>query len=135
VVAAALTLALVACSAPTPAPTAVPTTIPNPVAGPQATLDPAVDPAEVEDAFLSDVGDLIAEADYLAAAPCDDLVAITRGNPNAVRSIRGFAVALKNVGKQQAVLDTDAVRSAVANLDHSMGELEGALSLCGISQR
>jgi hypothetical protein len=32
------------------------------------------------------------------------------------------------------VLNTDNVKVAVGDLDHTMGELEGALSLCGITQ-
>ena len=40
----------------------------------------------------------------------------------------------QRVGTTQPVLDTDAVRAGLADLDHSMGELEGALSLCGIKQ-
>jgi len=51
-----------------------------------------------------------------------------------VPSIRGFATALKRIGATQPVLDTDTVRASLADLDHSMGELEGALNLCGIEQ-
>ena len=60
--------------------------------------------------------------------------AVTKANPNLVPSVRGFATALKRVGASQPALDTDAVRASLADLDHSMGEFEGALSLCGIKQ-
>ena len=83
---------------------------------------------------MTNVDDLIAEAADLAVTPCDELMAVTQANPNLVPSVRGFASALKRIGTTQAALDTDAVRASLADLDHSMGELEGALSLCGIKQ-
>ena len=89
-------------------------------------------PSDVENAYLSNVDDLIAEAADLATTPCDELTAVTKANPNLVPSVRGFATALKRVGTSQPALDTDAVRTSLADLDHSMGEFEGALSLCGI---
>jgi hypothetical protein len=92
-------------------------------------------PAEVEEAFLANVGDVIAEAADLAGLPCDDLNALARANPNMVASIRGFAAALKRVGTSQAVLNSVAVKAALSNLDRVMGQFEGALSLCGINQR
>jgi hypothetical protein len=88
----------------------------------------------VEDAFLSNVDDVIAEAADLAASPCEDLTRITRDNPGLLPSVRGFAAALKRLASSQPALDTDAVKLALADLDRSMGELEGALSLCGITQ-
>jgi hypothetical protein len=148
---ALVTLALTACSAlaPTPTPTPVPTPTfapapratalarPNPTSAAQAqpTFDPtSASPADVENAFLSNVDDLIAEAADLTVTPCPDLTALTRANPNLLPSVRGFAAAAKRIGSTQAVLDTDAVKTELADLDHSMGELEGALSLCGIKQ-
>jgi hypothetical protein len=149
---------LVACSAPQPSPTAGPTVAPTPVATPTfrpavpptagpATALPAIsgqtaptvdtgtaDPVEIEVTFLSNVDDLIAEANDLSVFPCPDLTTITRDNPSLVPSLRGFAATLKRVGTSQAVLNTDAVKTALSDLDKSMGQLEGALSLCGISQ-
>src|ERR1700686_4899404 len=113
-----LGLLLMACSAPPPTPTPTPA--------------PPTTPADVENAFLSNVDDLIAEAADLTVTPCADLTMVTRDNPNLVPSIRGFAAAVKRIGATQAVLNTDAVRAELSDLDHSMGELEGALSLCGI---
>jgi hypothetical protein len=120
-------------------PTATPAAQPGIPSGAQAaavaTVDPsAVDPADIEAAFLSNIDDLIAEANDLAVTPCDELAAVTRSNPNLIASIRGFAATLKRAGGSQPVLDTDAVKSAFADLDKSMGELEGALGLCGIAQ-
>ncbi len=89
-------------------------------------------PSDVENAYLSDVDDLIAEAADLTVTPCDELTAVTKANPNLVPSVRGFATALKRVGASEPALDTDAVRASLADLDHSMGQFEGALSLCGI---
>jgi hypothetical protein len=100
----------------------------------QPTPDATALPSDIENAYLSNVDDLIAEAADLAVTPCDELTAVTRANPNLVPSVRGFATALKRVGASQPALDTDAVRASLADLDHSMGEFEGALSLCGIKQ-
>jgi ABC-type transport system substrate-binding protein len=144
-------LALTACGAltPTPTPTPVPaptsTPAPTPVPPPrtsaasqpqaQPTFDPATaSPADVENAFLSNVDDLIAETADLTVTPCPDLMMLVRDNPNLVASVRGFAAAAKRIGATQAVLNTDAVKAELSDLDHSMGELEGALSLCGIKQ-
>jgi hypothetical protein len=140
-------LAFGACSAPPPpAPTATPVPVPTatavappkPTAGSQQaqpTFDPSTaSPADVENAFLSNVDDLIAEAADLTDTPCPDLTMITRDNPNLVPSIRGFAAAVKRISGSQAVLNTDAVKAELADLDQSMGDLEGALSVCGIKQ-
>jgi hypothetical protein len=136
-----------------PAPTPTVAALPNPTAAPQSpsqpqpptqpqpqthaqpqpTFDPtAASPADVENAFLSNVDDLIAEVTDLAVTPCPDMIVVTRQNPNLVPSIRGFAAAVKRISATQAVLNTDAVKTEVSDLDQSMTELEGALSLCGI---
>jgi hypothetical protein len=142
--ACAAAVTVVSCatsSAPSPTQAAVPTAtvappaLPEP-AHPEPTLDPAsVDQAEIENAFLSNVDDVIAEAADLAATPCAELTAMTRDNPGMLPTIRGFAATLKRLGTSQAVLDTEPVKTALSDLDRSMGELEGALSVCGISQR
>jgi hypothetical protein len=104
--------------------------------GVQLTPDTTgADPTEVENAFLSNIDDVIAEAADLTAAPCEDLRLVTRDNPNLVPSVRGYAATLKRLGSSQAVLNTDAVKAGLSDLDHSMGELEGALNQCGITQR
>ena len=142
VVALVATALLAACgspsAAPTPGPTAAPTPAASPAAGPttpSATVDPSAEPSGIEDAFLSDVDDLIAEATDLAVTPCDDLVMVVQQNPQLVPSLRGYAATVKRVSANQAVLNTDAVKSAVADLDKTMGQLEGALSLCGITSQ
>jgi hypothetical protein len=147
-----LVVGLVACGGPAAAPTSPPapaaTVTATTVAGPSATPtrltvpssgraassspEPTALPREVENAYLSNVDDLIAEAADLVVTPCDELTSVTQANPNLLPSVRGFASALKRVGTTQPALDTDAVRSSLADLDHSMGELEGALSRCGI---
>jgi hypothetical protein len=148
------TIAFAACTAPAPPPTPVPTSVPT--AAPTPTFRPAVpptsppvskpqaqptvdtsgnDPVEVQAAFLSNVDDIIAEATDLSVAPCEDLVAVTKANPSLVPNVRGFAAAIKRVSTSQPVLDTDEVKAAIADLDKIMGQLDGALSLCGITQR
>ena len=151
VVALVATALLAACASPSAAPTPVPTAVSTaavpstarpstpaapPASGsatPSATVDPTTDPGEIEDAFLSDVDNLIAEATDLAVTPCDDLVMVVLQNPQLVPSLRGYAATVKRVSANQAVLNTDAVKSAVADLDKTMGQLEGALNLCGIT--
>src|SRR5438045_868888 len=69
---------------------AVPPTAPPPT--PVPTVDPrqptaTADAGDVEAAFLSNLDDVIADATDLAVTPCDDLVVITRQNPNLVGSI------------------------------------------------
>jgi hypothetical protein len=145
VVACALTGCADRAPTPTPGPPTVqptPTLAPAPLATEaaraqaRATPDPTgADPADIENAFLSNVDDVIAEAADLASSPCEDLKVITSNNANMIPTVRGFAATLKRVAGSQAVLDTDAVKAAMSDLDHSIGELDGALSLCGISQR
>lgn len=136
-----LTLGVIGCSAPPPAPTAppapapppptaAPTITPAPIGAP--TPEPTAQSSDVENAFLSNVDDLIAEAADLTVTPCDELTDLAQSNPNVVPSMRGFAAALKRIGATQSALNTDAVRASLADLDHSMSQFEGALSLCGI---
>jgi len=131
---ALLGFGVVGCGGPAAQPTAVatspPALVPSPT--PAAAADATAPSSDVENAYLSNVDDLIAEAADLAVTPCDELTAVTRANPDLVRSVRGFANALKRVGTTQPAHDTDAVRASLADLDHSMGQFEGALSLCGI---
>jgi hypothetical protein len=131
-----IALVSIGCGAPAPAPT--PTAVPVPtataVAPPAADLG-GQDPADIENAFLSNVDDLIGEANDLTVTSCADLTQVTRENPNLLPSLRGFAASMKRVGSTQSVLDTDNVKVALGDLDHTMGQLEGALSKCGITQR
>src|SRR5205823_3482390 len=68
------------------------------VAAGQPKSEPTASSSDVENAYLSNVDDLIAEAADLAVTPCDELTAVTTANPNLVPSVRGFATALKRVG-------------------------------------
>jgi len=122
-----------------PAPGAIPGARATPTSGVQPQAQPTFDraaasAADVENAFLSNVDDLIAEAADLTVTPCADLTQVTRDNPNLLPSIHGFAAAAKRIGASQAVLNTDAVKAELSDLDHSIGELDGALNLCGIKQ-
>jgi hypothetical protein len=135
-----LAVALVGCraAAPPPVPTPVPTVtaVPRPPgaqAQPTAIDLSTADPATVENAFLSNIDDLIAEANDLTATACPDLTQVTRDNPSLVPSLRGFAATMKRVGSSEAVLNTDNVKIALGDLDHTMGALEGALSACKIT--
>lgn len=134
-----LLLLAVACRAPAPPPTATPApasvVAPAPVdAVGAASPQPADDAAATEDAFLSNVDDLDAEAADLTVTPCEDLTAVLTNNPNLVPSMHGFADALKRVAASQPALDTDTVHAALADLDHTLGQLDGALGQCGIKQ-
>jgi hypothetical protein len=120
----------VACAAPAPQPTPVPTVIPTAAPSPVPTTSPTSD---VENAFLSNVDDLIAEVTDIAVTPCDELVPVVSQNPGLLPSVRGFAATLKRASSTQDVLNTDAVKSSIADLDQSMGQLDGALSQCGIA--
>ena len=97
---------------------------------PQPTVD--ADAADAQDVFLANVNDLTSEVEDLASAKCEELTAETRDNPTEVTEIRGFAATLKRVGTQQAALNTDEVRNALAALDLAVGHLDGALTTCGI---
>jgi hypothetical protein len=127
---ALVTLALAACGRPTPAPTPVAAAPPTVTAAPPPTVD--AEAADAQDAFLAHVNDLTAEVEDLAGASCEDLMLETRNNPTEVTEIRGFAATLKRVGAEQAALNTDEVRSALAALDLAIGHLDGALATCGI---
>jgi hypothetical protein len=138
---ALIALALVACRAPAPSPTPTPlpaataTPLPQPTLAPgQPTPEPTADPSDVQDAFLSNVDDLVSEASDLAALPCPDLTDVISGNANLIPSIHGFAAALKRVSAAQPGLDTDTVHTALADMDHIIGQMDGALTQCGITQ-
>jgi hypothetical protein len=129
---------VVGCSAVVPTPTPTPVPVPTATAAP-APAQPTADlggenSSDVENAFLSNIDDLIAEANDLTATPCDDLKQVTTDNPSLLPSLRGFTATMKRVATAQAVLNTDNVKTALGDLDQTMGALEGALSQCGISQ-
>ncbi|GAC1312924.1 MAG: hypothetical protein NVSMB2_00120 [Chloroflexota bacterium] len=122
--------AATASGAPTPNAAATATA----VADSSEPVDPAaVNPDELEAALLSSIDDLVAQTADLARQPCADLVRATSGNPALFPSLRGYANTLKRVGGSDPALDTDTVKSALSDLDKSMGLLQGALSLCGIN--
>ena len=137
-VALGVSLAVAACAGPQPAPataTALPVTAaaPTPTLGPRApATTPTVAPSDIENAFLSNVDDLIGDATDLSVASCDDLQLVARENPSMLVSLHGYAAALKRASTSQAVLNTDTVKSAIADLDQTMGQLDGALAKCGI---
>jgi hypothetical protein len=132
-----------ACSPPAAAPpptsppaTARPVAAPTPSVAPRRTPDTTgADPAALENAFLSNIDDLVAEAADLSSAPCEDLTIVARDNPNMMRSLRGFAASLKRLGSSQAALDTEAVKAALADLDRSITQLDSALGVCGINSQ
>jgi hypothetical protein len=90
--------------------------------------------ADVQDAFLTNVNDLTSEVETLATAQCADLTEETRANPTEVTEIRGFAATLQRVATTQPALDNDDVRSAVADLNQALAQLDTALNTCGIKQ-
>jgi hypothetical protein len=135
-----IALVSLTCSPPPAAPQ--PTLARATTAAPTTTVDAArtpdasgADPAALENAFLSNIDELIAEAADLSSAPCDDLLTVARDNPNMMQSIRGFAASLKRLGTSQPALDTEAVKAALSDLDRSVGQLDRALGVCGITSQ
>ena len=78
------------------------------------------------------MNDLTSEVSDLAITPCDQLMALVAANPNEVTQIHGFAATLKRVGGQQAALNTDDVRAALAALDMAISQFDATLGACGI---
>jgi hypothetical protein len=110
---------------------------PTALAGAQAqpTVDSTSDDdADIVDAFLGNIDDVVSEAYDLSLTPCDDMMRVLQANPNLVPSIHGFAANLKRVGSSQPVLDRPDVKDALADLDTNIAQMDGALSACGISQ-
>ena len=69
----------------------------------------------------------------MAEASCDDLKLAQQDNPNVFRSVHGFAQTLKGVAAQRPDLtDDETIKSTLAQLDTTMGELDTALRRCGI---
>jgi hypothetical protein len=95
---------------------------------------PTVDAAraDAQDAFLSNINDLTNEVETLATAQCADLTAETRANPTEVTEIRGFAATLQRVATTQPALDSEDVRSSLADLGQALSQLDAALNTCGI---
>ena len=117
---------LAACARPAPPPTPVPTA----TIAPQPTVDSQA--GDIQDAFISNVNDLTSEVSDLAITPCDQLMALIAANPNEVTQIHGFAATLKRVSSQQAALNTDDARTALAALDMAISQFDDALGACGI---
>jgi len=83
--------------------------------------------------FLDNLAGVIDEASVMAEAPCDELKRAQAQDPNVFRSVRGYAATLKRVAAQSPELSDDLeVKSTLAELDTTMGQLDGALRLCGI---
>jgi predicted component of type VI protein secretion system len=127
----AATLAACRGPAPIPTPTAAPSPTPLPAATPVPTLDATT--GEIQDAFLTNVNDLTSAVETLATAQCADLTAETRDNPTEVTEMRGFAATLRRIGASQPALDSDDVRSALADLGQALNQLDTALKACGIT--
>ncbi len=133
---------LTACSivrppAPTPAAAPVPTAAP-PAAVPSPSAltlaDLGEDMSDVQVAFLQNLLDVIDEASAMAEASCDDLKLAQADNPTVFRSVRSYAATLKRLADAQSELTTDAqIQQSLSDLDLTMGELEGALRLCGVT--
>jgi hypothetical protein len=145
---AGVLLLVVGCAAPNapPKPTAppvapatsAPVAPPSPLASPVPTsatvASLAEDSSDVAASFLNSVLDVIDEAAAMAETSCDDLKLAQTDNPNVFRLVRGFATTLKNVAAQQPDLAEDEqIKASLAELDMTMGSLEGALRLCGIT--
>ena len=82
---------------------------------------------------MSNVLDVAERAAFMAEATCEELAILVRDNPREVTSVRGFAATLKRMGEQQPELDRPEVRVALADLDTALGQMNGALSLCGLN--
>jgi hypothetical protein len=87
------------------------------------------DPSDVAAAFMTNVLDVAEQAAVLADSSCDELATLTA----EISGIRGFAATLKRVASQDQSLDSPEVRAVMDELDAALGQLNGALSLCGIS--
>jgi len=78
---------------------------------------------------MTNVLDLAEQAAVFADSSCDDLATLT----SEISGIRGFAATLKRVASQDPSLESPEVRAVMDELDAALGQLNGALSLCGIS--
>ena len=138
---AALLLVVSACASPAqPAsPTRPPPPPPPAKAAATATpspepIDLGDDPGETVAVFLDQLSGVIDEASVMAEASCEDLKDAQTDNPTVFRSVRGYAATLKRLATQSPDLSQDPeVVALLAELDTTMGQLDGALSLCGIS--
>ncbi|HEX8968007.1 MAG TPA: hypothetical protein VF937_09015 [Chloroflexota bacterium] len=128
-------IVLTACGVPSratsPPPTPTTATLAPPAATAVATLD--AESADVQDAFLTNVNDLTDQVGSLASASCADLKSEIDANPTEVGQIHGFASTLQRVGANQAALNTDDVRAALAALSNAITQLDTALNTCGIT--
>jgi hypothetical protein len=87
------------------------------------------DASDVIDSFMVSVLDVAEQAAVFADLSCNELATLTR----EVSGLRGFAATLKRLADQEPDLDSPEVRAVVSDLDTALGQLNGALSLCGIS--
>ena len=133
----AAALACVLCAAcgsgsapPTPTPAPPPTATPVPQTTPVPTLDATT--SDIQDAFLTNVNDLTSDIETLATAQCADLTTETSANPTEVTEMRGFAATLQRVATTQSALNSDDVRSALADLKQALSQLDTNLAKCGI---
>lgn len=116
---------LAACGAPAVAPTPSPT----PAATPVPTLDAQV--TDVQYGFLSNVNDLTSDVEGLATSSCADMATELQANPTEVADMRSLASTVQRVGSSQPALDSNDVRSALADLSKAVSQLDAAVSACG----
>ena len=138
----AVVIAVSACANPRPAATptaaAVPTLPPAPAAAPspsaQTIASLGEDMSDVAAAFLENVLDVTDEASAMAESSCDDLKLAQADNPTVFRSVQSYAATLKRLAAVQPDLTQEQqIKQSLSDLDLTMGELEGALRLCGIT--
>jgi hypothetical protein len=136
---AAVLVVLAGCASPPPAPRP---TVPAPTAGaavvptpsPLPAADLGDDPDEAAAVFLDSLLSVIDEASVMSEASCDDLQLALVDNPTVFRSVRGYAATLKRVAAQSPdLIEDEEIKATLAELDTTMGQLDGALRLCGIS--
>jgi hypothetical protein len=88
---------------------------------------------DVTQAFMNDVLDVAERAAFWAEATCEEMAILVRDNPREVNSLRGFAAVLKRMPDQQPALDRPDVRALLQDMDMALGQMNGALSLCGLN--
>jgi hypothetical protein len=131
------TLALtLACTSQGPAPTTpratpiLPTAIPTP--SQNAALQFDDDPDAVEAAFHAEVEQIIAQAQFLAGAPCDRLSGGLTQDPALVTRLHTLATTLRRIASTDQALDRQATPSLLKRMDDALAELDFKLATCRV---
>ncbi len=122
-----------ACSRPEPPPPRPAATPSIPTPNPAAPQDDA--DLEVADAFDAEARQVADQANLLATAPCDRLVAATEQDPALVSTLRGYGATLRALAASQEALARLSTQRLVREMEEALARMDETLRSCRLDPR